>query len=94
MHGLSALISSGILSSPIHYPHPHKVIQNPIGGDCRITGTELFDNADSVSPQTIIKVTLIEDVVDPALLTETLFSWKDRAVQHPGVNLPYHQTST
>ena len=55
---------------------------------------KLFDNVDSVSPQTIIKVTLVEDVVGPMFFAEPLLSWKDRSTQHPGINLAYHQLST
>ena len=94
MHGLGALISSGVLPSPIHHPHSHEVVQDPIGKNHWITGMELFDNVDSISPQTVIEVTLVEDIIDPTLLTETLLSWKDRSIQHPGINLTYHQLST
>ena len=94
MHGLGTLIPSGILTSPIHHPHSHEVVQDPNGENRRITGMELFDDTDSISPQTIIEVTLIEDIIDPTLFAETLLSWKDRAVQHPGINLTYHQLST
>ena len=94
MHGLGALIFSGILPSPIHHPHSHEVVQDPIGENRWITDAKLFDNADGISPQTIIKVTFVEDIVDPTFLAETLLSWKDRSIQHPGVNLTYHQPST
>ena len=94
MHGLSTLIPLGVLPSPIHHPHLHKVVQDSIGKDHRIMGTELFDNADGISPQMIVEVTFIEDIVDPTLLAETLLSWKDRSIQYPGINLTYHQPST
>ena len=68
MHGLDTLIPSGILPGPIHHPHSHKVVQDPISENRWITSAELFDNADSISPQTIIKVTLVEDIIDPTLL--------------------------
>ena len=94
MHGLGTLIPSGVLLGPIHYPHSHEVVQDSIGENNQITSTELFDNTDGISPQTIIKVTFVEDVVNPTLLAETLLSRKDRPVQHPGINLTYHQPST
>ena len=80
MHGLGALISSGILPSPIHHPHSHEVVQDSIGEHHWIAGTELFDNVDGISPQPIAKVTLVEDIVDPTLLAEMLLSWKDRSI--------------
>ena len=49
-HGLGTLISLGVFPSPIHYPHAHEVVQDPISEDCRIAGTELFDNTDGISP--------------------------------------------
>ena len=55
---------------------------------------ELFDNADGISPQMIVEVTFVEDIIDPTLLAETLLTWKDRSAQHPGINLTYHQPST
>ena len=94
MHGLSTLIPLGVFPGPIHHPHSHEVVQDPISENHRITGTELFDNVDGISPQTIVEVTFVEDIVDPTLLAETLLSWKDRSVQHPGINLTYHQPST
>ena len=94
MHGLGALISSGVLPSPIHYPHSHEVVKDSIGEDHWITSAKFFDNMDGISPQAVIKVTFSEDVVNPTLLTEMLLSRKDRSVQHPGINLTYHQPST
>ena len=94
MHGLGALISLGILPGPVHYTHSHEVVQYPIGENHRIAGTTFIYNPDGVSPQMITEVTFVEDVVDPTLLAETLLSRKDRPVQHPGVNLTYHQPST
>ena len=93
-HGLGTLIPSGVLPGPIHHPHPHEVVQDPISENHRIAGMKLFDNADSISPQTIVEVTFVEDIVDPMLLAETLLSQKDHSVQHPGINLTYHQLST
>ena len=55
---------------------------------------KFFDGADSISPQTVIEMTFIEDIIDPTLLAEMLLSWKDRSAQHPGINLTYHQPST
>ena len=94
MHGLSTLISLGVLPGPIHHPHSHEVVQYPIGEDYRIASAKLFYNVDGISPQTIVKVTFVEDIVDPTLLAETLLSWKDRSIQHPGLDLTYHQPST
>ena len=94
MHGLGTLIPLGVLPSPIHYPHSHEVVQDSIGKNNQIMSTERFDDADGISPQTIIKVTFVEDVVNPTLLVEMLLPRKDRPVQHPGINLTYHQPST
>ena len=93
MHGLSTLVTSSVLPGPIHHPHSHEVIQDPIVKDCRIAGTKLFYDVDGVSPQMIIIVTLIKDVVGPMLFAEPLLFWKDRSAQHPGIDLAYHQLS-
>ena len=94
MHGLGTLIPSGVLPGPIHHPHSHEVVQDPISENRRITGMKFFNNADGISPQTVIEVTLIEDIIDPTLLAETLLSQKDCSAQYPGINLTYHQPST
>ena len=82
MHSLSALVALRVLPSPVIHPHSHEVEQDPIGKDHRITGTELLDNVDGVSPKAIVVVAFIEDVVGPTFLTEPLFSWKDCSTQH------------
>ena len=94
MHGLGALIPSGVLPSSVHHPHSHEVVQDPIGENHRITSVKLFDNADGISPQTIVKMTFVEDIIDSTLLTETLLSRKDCSIQHPGIDLTYYQPST
>ena len=93
-HGLSALVTSSVLPSPVVHSHLHEVKQDPIGKDHRIMGMELFDNTDGVSPKTIVVVAFIEDVVDPAFFAEPLLSWEDCYTQYPGINLMYHQLST
>ena len=87
MHGLGTLAHSHILPSPIHHAHPHEVIQNPIGENSQITSLELPHNTDSVPPQAVVKVTLIEYIIGPTLLIEPLLPWEDHPMKHPGVNL-------
>ena len=55
---------------------------------------KLFDNADGISPQAIVIMTFVEDVVGPTFFVELLLSWKDCSAQHPGINLMYHQLPT
>ena len=94
MHGLSALVTSSILPSPVIHPHSHEVKQDPIGKDHRIMGMELFNNVDGISPKMIVVVAFIEDAIGPTFFTEPLLSWKDHSAQHPGMDLMYHQLST
>ena len=54
---------------------------------------KFFYDTDGISPQTIVEVAFVENVIDPTIFVETLLSWKDRPAQHPGINLPYYQTS-
>ena len=87
-------MTSSVLPGPIHHLHLHEVVQDPIGEDCRIPGLELLNYVDGVTPQMIIVVAFVEDVIGPTCLVELLFSWKDWSTQHPGINLAYHQIST
>ena len=51
-----------------------------ISKDYRVAGTQLFDHMDGVSPQTIVEVTLVEDIIGPTLLVGPLFPGKDSSM--------------
>ena len=81
-HGLDALIVSIVLIPPANGPHPHEVEQDPISEDSRVMSMKFFGNANGITPEVVIKVTLPKDVLGLAFLIKLLFPWESCPMNH------------
>ena len=48
---------------------------------------EFLHNMNGIPPEAVVKMTLVEDIIDPMFFAEPLLPWENCTVQHPGIDL-------